>query len=218
MNCYLCDRDMPRQANWRSLFLNELEEVICNRCRCSFERIEAGCRFCGFRGAEICSDCSKWEATEYAGVIDSGKSLYRYNPAMKEYLHQYKFLKDVVLAEVFAPVLWEELRSQKAVIVPIPMNENKLKERTFPQVDRLLDSASLPYVHLLGKSEVGLGGKSKADRMALQGVFWWNKKPVPEKVLLFDDLYTTGSTMRLAAKALKAEGVKEITILTLIRA
>lgn len=218
MNCYLCDRDLPRQANWRSIFLTELEAVICNRCRGSFEQTEAGCHFCGFPGAEICSDCSHWEKTPYAGVIDSGKSLFRYNSAMKDYLHQYKFLKDVVLAEVFAPVLREELRSQKAVIVPIPMNENKLKERTFPQVDRLLDAASLPYVHLLGKNEVGLGGKSKAERLAMQDVFWWNKKPVPEKVLLFDDLYTTGSTMRLAAKALKAEGVKEITILTLIRA
>ena len=218
MNCYLCDRDMLRQANWRSVFLNELEEVICSRCRGSFERLEKGCRFCGASGAGICIDCSKWEATAYAGLIDSGKSLFRYNSPMKEYLHQYKFLKDVVLAEVFAPVLREEMRSQKAVIVPIPMNENKLKERTFPQVDRLLDAASLPYVHYLGKTEVRLGGKSKADRIALEDIFWWNGKPVPEKVLLFDDLYTTGSTMRLAAKALKARGVKEITILTLIRA
>ncbi|WP_225218319.1 ComF family protein [Planococcus wigleyi] len=218
MNCYLCERDMPLQANWRSLFLNDLEEVICSRCRSSFERLEKGCRICGGLGTDICSDCSKWETTAYAGVIDSGKSLFRYNPAMKEYLHQYKFLKDIVLAEVFAPVLREELRSQKAVIVPIPMNENKLKERTFPQVDRLLDAASLPYVYYLGKNEVRLGGKSKADRIASEDVFWWNGKPVPEKVLLFDDLYTTGSTMRMAAKALKAEGVKEITILALIRA
>ncbi|MBT2570446.1 ComF family protein [Planococcus sp. ISL-110] len=137
---------------------------------------------------------------------------------MKEFLHQYKFLKDAVLSEVFATVLKEELRSQKSVIVPIPMNEKKLKERTFSQVDRLLDSASVPYTHLLGKNEVGLGGKSKSERMALQDVFWWNGNPMPEKVLLFDDLYTTGSTMRMAAKVLKEKGVKEIKVLALIRA
>ncbi|ANU12190.1 competence protein ComF [Planococcus antarcticus DSM 14505] len=137
---------------------------------------------------------------------------------MKNYLHQFKFLKDVVLSEVFAEVLKEELRSQKSLIVPIPMNENKMKERTFPQVDRLLDSAAVPYIHLLGKNEVGLAGKSKFERMALQDVFWWNGNPVPEKVLLFDDLYTTGSTMRLAAKVLKEKGVKEIKVLALIRA
>lgn len=218
MNCYLCERDIPLQVSWRSILFNELEEVICGRCQSSFERIAGGCPFCSASGEGKCLDCCDWETTEYSGVIDSGKSLYSYNPAMKEFLHQYKFLKDEVLSAVFAAVLKEELRSQKSIIVPIPMNENKLKERTFPQVDRLLDSALIPYTHLLGKSEVGLGGKTKSERMASKDVFWWNGSPIPEKVLLFDDLYTTGSTMRLAAKVLKEKGVKEIKVLALIRA
>lgn len=218
MNCYLCDRTMPSQVSWRSIFFNELEEVICLRCRNGFEKAAAGCPICSAAGEGKCLDCSNWETTEYAGLIDSGKSLYQYNHAMKEYLHQYKFMKDVILSEVFAAVLKEELRGQQSVIVPIPMNENKMKERTFPQVDRLLDAASIPYAHILGKNEVGLGKKTKAERMALQDVFWWNGQPVPDKILLFDDLYTTGSTVRLAAKVLKEKGAKEIKILTLIRA
>ncbi|WP_223634033.1 ComF family protein [Planococcus sp. 4-30] len=218
MNCYLCDRMMLPHVSWRSIFFNELEEVICLRCRAGFERTAAGCPICSAPGEGKCLNCSQWETTEYAGVIDSGKSLYRYNHAMKEFLHQYKFLKDVVLSEVFASVLKEECSKQNSVIVPIPMNDVKLKERTFPQVDRLLDAASIPYTHCLGKNEVGLGEKSKSERMALQDVFWWNGQAVPEKILLFDDLYTTGSTMRLAAKVLKEKGAKEIKILTLIRA
>lgn len=218
MNCYLCDSHMPLQVTWRSIFFNELEEVICKRCRTGFERTVAGCPLCNARGEGKCLDCCKWETTEYEGIIDSGKSLYHYNPAMKEYLHQYKFLQDVVLSKVFAALLKEQLCGHSSVIVPIPMNEAKLKARTFSQVDRLLDAASVPYTHLLGKNEVGVGDKLKAERMALQDVFWWNGKPVPEKVLLFDDLYTTGSTMRLAAKVLKDKGAKEIKMLTLIRA
>ncbi|WP_244946822.1 ComF family protein [Planococcus soli] len=218
MNCYLCGRDMPVHVSWRSIFFNELESVICNRCRSSFELIAGGCPICSAPGEGLCQNCCKWETTEYAGLIDSGKCLYRYNPPMKEFLHQYKFLKDAVLSEVFAEMLKEVLDGQKSIVVPIPMNENKLKERTFSQVDRLLDTASVPYLHLLGKNEVGLGGKSKSARMALEDVFWWNGKPAPEKVLLFDDLYTTGSTMRLAAKVLKENGVKEIKVLALIRA
>ncbi|ANU24803.1 competence protein ComF [Planococcus donghaensis] len=137
---------------------------------------------------------------------------------MKEYLHRYKFLQDVVLSEVFSTIIHAELRNEKSVIVPIPMNEEKLKARTFSQVDRLLDAASIPYTHLLEKNEVSLGGKSKMERLALQDVFWWNGKPVPEKILLFDDLYTTGTTLRIAAKVLKEKGAKTIKILTLIRA
>lgn len=218
MNCYLCDRNIALKVSWRSMFFNELEEVICDRCRNSFEQITGGCPICSAPGEGKCRNCCEWEITEYAGVIDSGRCLYRYNPPMKEFLHQYKFLKDAVLSEVFAATLKEELRRQKSVIVPIPMNSNKLKERTFSHVDRLLDSASVSYTHLLGKNEVGLGGKSKSERMALHDVFWWNGDQVPEKVLLFDDLYTTGSTVRLAAKVLKEKGVKEIRVFALIRA
>lgn len=218
MNCYLCDQGMSIQVSWRSIFFNELQEVVCLRCRAGFEPAVPGCPICSAPGEGKCADCCEWETTEYAGLIDAGISLYRYNAAMKEYLHQYKFLKDIVLSQVFAADLREALYKQQTMIVPIPMNGNKLKERTFPQVDRLLDSAALPYTHLLGKKEIGLGGKSKSDRMALQDIFWWNGHPVPEKVLLFDDLYTTGSTMRLAAQVLKDQGVKEIKILSLIRA
>lgn len=218
MNCYLCDRDLPLKVSWRSIFFNELEEVICDRCRQRFEQIDGGCPICSALGEGMCLNCSEWETTEYAGMIDSGRCLYHYNHSMREFLHQYKFLKDAVLSEIFAEALKKELNGQKSVIVPIPMNRNKLKERTFSQVDRLLDSASVSYTHLLGKNEVGVGGKSKSERMALHDIFWWDGNSVPEKVLLFDDLYTTGSTMRLAAKVLKEKGVKEIEILALIRA
>lgn len=218
VNCYLCDRQMPHQVTWRSVFFHEPEDVCCSRCRTGFEEIAAGCPICSAEGEGKCLDCVQWEATEYQGLIDSGTSLYRYNPPMKEYLHRYKFLQDVILSEVFASVLKEELQKQKSIIVPIPMNDEKLKLRTFSQVDRLLDAASIPYTHLLGKNRVALGGKSKAERIEMQNVFWWNEKQVPKKILLFDDLYTTGSTVRMAAKVLKDKGAKEIKIVTLIRA
>ncbi|WP_238323724.1 ComF family protein [Planococcus donghaensis] len=218
MECYLCDREIPLQVTWRGIFFNEREEVVCFKCQTKFERVKAGCPICNAVGDAKCPDCWDWEETEYAGLIDSGRSLYHYNPAMKEYLHRYKFLQDVVLSEVFSTIIHAELRNEKSVIVPIPMNEEKLKARTFSQVDRLLDAASIPYTHLLEKNEVSLGGKSKMERLALQDVFWWNGKPVPEKILLFDDLYTTGTTLRIAAKVLKEKGAKTIKILTLIRA
>ena len=40
---------------------------------------------------------------------------------------------------------------------------------------------------------------------------------IPKKVLLVDDVYTTGTTIHLAAKALKEMGVEEVESLTLFR-
>lgn len=166
----------------------------------------------------MCTDCSQWETTAYAGLIQSGRSLYQYNPAMKKFLHQYKFMQDIILAEVFASEIHKALKKTKAVIVPIPMHPEKLKLRTFPQVERLLDAAGIPYQQFLEKSEEVQGTKTRAERLAAETLFLWNGEKVPEKVLIVDDLYTTGTTMRHAAKVLQQHGAKEISCFTLIRA
>ncbi|MDN7244444.1 ComF family protein [Planococcus shenhongbingii] len=218
MNCLICDIAILYRPSWRSLFLNDAETVVCASCKRKFERIDgAVCGKCGLPGEEMCGDCRHWETTEFAGLIESGSSLFQYNDAMQAFLHQYKFLQDVALAHVFGEDLKTAFRKSENVLVPIPMNSKKLKERTFPQVDRLLDAAGLTYSHFLIKSEDVQGTKTKAERMAAKNLFAWNGEKVPKKIVLVDDLYTTGTTMRQAAKAMKDAGTEEIRFLTLIR-
>ncbi|MBT2581689.1 ComF family protein [Planococcus sp. ISL-109] len=137
---------------------------------------------------------------------------------MKNWFHQYKFLKDVVLAEVFASDLKEILVKERATVVPIPLHPGKLHERSFSQVDQLLVAAGVRYSHLLEKCGETLGEKNRQERIASTDLFHLNGEAVPKQVLLVDDLYTTGTTMRHAAKALTQGGAKDIRMLTLIRA
>lgn len=137
---------------------------------------------------------------------------------MKTFLHQYKFLQDVVLSEVFASDISEELRQSDAMLVPIPMNTEKLKTRTFSQVDELLLSAGLPFTHLLSKTDQVQGKKNRQERLETTKLFEWNGNEIPDKIILIDDLYATGTTMRHAAKELKMAGAGEIKLFTLIRA
>ncbi|WP_367281281.1 ComF family protein [Planococcus liqunii] len=51
----------------------------------------------------------------------------------------------------------------------------------------------------------------------MENLFTWNGETVPKKLVLVDDLYTTGTTLRHAAKTLKDAGAEEIRIWTLIR-
>ncbi|WKA52979.1 phosphoribosyltransferase family protein [Planococcus liqunii] len=97
------------------------------------------------------------------------------------------------------------------------MHAGKLIERTFPQVDRLLDAAEINYRHFLIKRDSVQGTKTKKERMAVENLFTWNGETVPKKLVLVDDLYTTGTTLRHAAKTLKDAGAEEIRIWTLIR-
>lgn len=218
MNCYLCDNRLDLKPSWRDLFFMDPEEIICVNCRSSFERNGIGCTICGAVGPEICGECSHWETTDFRGVIDSGKCLYIYNEAMKNYFHQFKFLQDVVLAEVFAEELAKAVKKTKAIAVPVPMNPAKLKKRTFAQVDRMLDAGRVDYIHLLDKNEEVQGEKTKAERMATRGLFSWNGNPVPKNIVLVDDMYTTGTTLRLAAKLLKEAGAETVSFVALIRA
>ena len=40
---------------------------------------------------------------------------------------------------------------------------------------------------------------------------------LPTKILLFDDIYTTGKTIRLAAKLLQEKGVEDVKLFTVFR-
>lgn len=218
MNCYLCDNRLDLKPSWRDLFFMDPEETICVNCRAKFERNGNGCRICGTHGPELCLECSHWETTDFRGVIDSGNCLYAYNEAMKDYFHQFKFLQDVVLAEVFADELARAVKKSEATAVPIPMNREKLRKRTFSQVDSMLDAGRVDYIHLLHKNGEIQGEKSKEERMATRGLFTWNGSPVPKNIVLVDDMYTTGTTLRLAAKLLKQSGAETVSFTALIRA
>ena len=152
--------------------------------------------------------------------MDQVTSLYTYNEAMREYLHQFKFLQDVALASVFANELRTLLKGN-ATIVPIPMHPEKRIQRTFAHVDELLKSARIPFTHLLEKTGTeAMGEKSRAQRLAMEPLF--TVKPgtaiQPGTYILVDDIYTTGTTLRHAATVLKEAGATRVEAVTLIRA
>src|SRR5690606_28842238 len=218
MKCLLCDATVVYSPTWQGLLLRNRQESVCKKCKAEFVEVHGPrCSICSLPGSTLCTDCSYWETTEYGGDIESGTSLYQYTEAMKTFLHRYKFLQDVELSKVFAEEVKRSLRKPRGVVVPIPMHASKLMERTFPQVDRLLDAAEINYQHFLVKSDSTQGTKSKKERMAVENLFAWNGETVPKKILLVDDLYTTGTTLRQAAKTLKDAGAEEIRIWTLIR-
>lgn len=140
---------------------------------------------------------------------------------MQDYIHRYKFMHDVILAKVFREEIHHYLYKRKEVIVPIPMHPEKLKERTFSHVDELLKEANISYVHYLEKMTTETQGeKSRKERLNIPQIFKL-KENLPIKnveILLVDDIYTTGTTIRRAKELLLASGAKSVKAFTLIRA
>ena len=206
MICLICGSLFQSPPTWRKLFIYEIEPTACNRCLSKFEKSNPEIDFSDFKG------------THYEGAVDSVTTLYSYNEAMKSYLHQYKFLQDVALAQVFAEEVRLAFESREGIVVPIPMHPEKLLQRTFAQVDELLNYAGIQFKDLLTKTAASeQGKKTKKERLEACPLFEVKENIEAQNYILFDDIYTTGTTIHHAAKVLKGAGAKRVDAITLIK-
>ncbi|WCN39658.1 ComF family protein [Aneurinibacillus uraniidurans] len=188
---------------------------VCQDCMNGLIRIKGSiCAVCGRPWAqnEICMDCARRTNRAFC----QSRSAVAYNETAKEWLARYKYRGDRVLAPVLAALLYEVWQREYAklcidVITYMPLHEERLVERTFNQAEELAGllgmRTGVPVCRLLTRTQATekQSMKGRADRLAaLQNVF----APIPadrsfQRVLLVDDVYTTGSTMEAAACAIR---------------
>lgn len=219
-NCLLCNQLVEEISSFSSLILLQKErQTICKDCLGGFEAIsDLHCSRCWRDGVEeICSDCQSWEVQDY---LVQHQACFIYNDLMKEYFSKYKFQGDYLLRFVFSADFKRNLKSFKDyTLVPIPVSPEKYQSRGFNQVEGLLEAAGLPYQRLLEKRDaVAQSSKNRKERLKSQQCF--NLPPMsslPAKILLIDDIYTTGKTLQLAREILLEAGVKEVLTFSLAR-
>jgi competence protein ComFC len=227
--CLLCDEVIVPTVSWRRLFSAEKEELLCSTCEGGLERIGGECcRMCSrpfsqldeqFRHGDLCNDCVRWEADpEWKGYLDQNVSLFQYNDFLKEVIARFKFRGDYIIAKAFTEPLKQEL-SKLAFdfLVPIPLSEERLYERGFNQAEALLTLAGYTPTPLLTRvHSEKQSKKSRTERIHVPQVFQVSES-MSGTILLVDDIYTTGSTLRHAAKILKEAGAERIQSITLAR-
>ena len=110
-------------------------------------------------------------------------------------------------------------------LVPIPIHEKRRKERGFNQTEVLVKELSklsgIPYDneillrHKQTKPQNSLTPKERKDN--IKGAFFVNKADLIEnkKILIVDDIFTTGSTVEEAAKELYKNGAVNVCVFTL---
>lgn len=116
---------------------------------------------------------------------------------------------------------------QDYILIPIPLAKRRLRRRGFNQSEeiakKLSENLEIPVAGgcLLKIKETSLQMElSKEMRMEnIKGVFAVENAKIikGKKILLVDDVYTTGSTMEECAKILKASGAKEVWGVTVAR-
>ena len=224
MRCVWCRNDVTADLGISSLFLWN-SRPICRQCQQLFHSLEKEltCPGCGrfMDEATLCYDCIRWKEME--SFFPVNQALYVYDEQAKEFMERYKFTGDCAVAFLIQEDLKRALKTylkQEYTICPLPTSKQSLEKREFESVEYFLELSKIPYqqfFHHIGKGKKQ-SEKTREERMKLQQPFVVREEiQLPAKVLLFDDIYTTGKTIRLAAKLLEEKGIEDVQLFPVFR-
>jgi ComF family protein len=161
--------------------------------------------------------------------LDGIRSAAVFGGSLRTAVHEFKYHGRRVLAPIFGEMMhqyWTHSGVSVDVVVPVPLHPSRKKERGFDQAYLLAVEFSirsrlpLDYEHLLRMRstapQVSLGF---AQRMAnVANAFAWRGSGLGgRRILLIDDVCTTGATLAACASVLRSAGAGSVWALTLAR-
>ncbi len=202
--------------------------LICPYCRNRLSWIMTPvCPFCGVdKPLDIpCTSCPVFQP-----VIDGIRAPFRFEGTIRSAVHQLKYRNLRAIAAPLAKMMADYLDDNPlpyGIIIPVPLHNKRLRERGYNQSELLAkEIAGLTGVRiekdLLTRhrhTPAQVMTKSIQERRAnLTGAFTCKSENINgKKVLLIDDVATSGATLDACAKALKSAGAVSVWGLTLAR-
>lgn len=228
MKCSYCRRDFSRTLSSLEIFLPQKIShcSLCVFCQSRFTRLDTkgcchGCQRQQVNG--YCIECINWQKI-YPAYPFHHEALYRYDSAMQEWFESYKFKGNYQLRETFSEVLSNYFKQRNLeLVVPIPVSHRRFNERGFNQVTGLLKAANISYTScLLRLDEVqSQAKKNRQERLLLKQPFKmdprFSESLRGKRILLVDDVYTTGRTLFHAAAILNQEKPAQLNTFSLAR-
>lgn len=221
--CLKCGKVISGEAGLCSDCFNEMEfitEPYCKKCGYPFEMAPDG-------KSRLCASCARHKATPFRML----RSAVKYDEASKPLILAFKFMDHTDNAKVFASWLKFAARDILVqgvdVIVPIPLHYSRLIKRRYNQSALLARELSkltgIPVNydavirHRRTKPQVQFSGHARVKNV--KGAFSI-KKPEQirgKRILLIDDVMTTGSTLKECALALRQAKAKSVDTVTVAR-
>lgn len=165
-------------------------------------------------------------------VFRRARAVARYDEIARGLVQRLKYGDQLDLAETLAGLMaraGRELLAEADLIVPVPLHRMRLWSRRFNQAALLARiiarQSGVPVdLHLLtrrkhNRSQVGL---TRAERMRnVSGIFAVSEtaklRAAGKRILLIDDVLTTGATLNAASRILLRAGAEQVDVLTFAR-
>jgi competence protein ComFC len=222
--CQLCESERATArdgfvgpACWRQVRF--IRPPFCERCGLLFE----GDLTTSFE----CTNCREMELN-----FSSARSAVVAKTVVLEAIHRFKYQRALWFENFLAGLLVREaapvLRGQKwDFIVPVPLHPLKQREREFNQAEILARHLSDATTILLNTkllrrvtstmTQTRLTKQQRAENMRRAFAVRDRVKLDGEKIVLVDDVFTTGATTNACAKALRAAGAGVVCVWTVAR-
>ena len=210
---------------------------LCAGCYRDLPRLTDACAVCArpaVGDGVICGACQK-TPPPFERVI----APYRYAWPIDKMIQQFKFGGNLAMGRVLGRLLAHHLTGIRRltsmpgaalttppIVVPVPLHRRRLWQRGFNQATELARTIGL--IHPLAIRS-GLCGRVRdtpaqsAMRAAerhknVQKAFALRSKTVPERIVIIDDVMTTGSTCAELARTFKSQGTRQVLVWCLARA
>lgn len=195
------------------------EHGLCEVCKQELKRVEQACVKCGkaLEKEGKCRDCGK-----VTHAFDRCISVCQYTDSAANLVKGLKFHNRRYIAPGIAKLMEEYFLTKRCkadLIVAVPMHRKDERARGYNQsiliAKHLSDLTGIPYAQPLKKikqtsHQVGLNRQERLLNLdgAFEAIFEEDDKG--KRILLVDDVYTTGATMDACAKALKSGGAAKV--------
>lgn len=228
--CIFCGRTIPMKS-YRGIIQGRPYDPLCERCRENIKDKyieEPYCLKCGKQlesmSQEYCSDCKSLRH-----IYDRGLSVFKYQDDVKESIYRFKYKGCKGYGDFYGKQMAEKYsviirKWQPDVIVPVPIHKSRMKKRGYNQAEligrTLSEKLNIPMdINVLFRGKKTQPQKKLSKDIRIKNVekaFKVSGNVVEyNKIILVDDIYTTGATIDACARILKQAGVREVWFISI---
>jgi ComF family protein len=202
--------------------LSKIKAVTTPLCLC------CGIPFASSAGENhLCADCIASKPP-----FSRARAIGYFEATLLDAIHRFKYGHHMITGELLGGMMaayqYPGLSPEQfEIVIPVPLHIQRLRERGFNQslilARSLADRYSMPLDftvlkrHIRTAAQVELGRKEREKNVRGAFTVKYPDRVAGRRVLLVDDVYTTGSTLRECARVLVGAGAEEVAAITLAR-